>query len=126
MTPAALYLFLTALIFAVFGLAGLVAPGPMVAALGVTLAPEAVIVELRAVYGGASLGLAALFVHCIAPARQRVGVVAVALVIGGTLAGRLLGLLWEPLPPGFAWIAGSEAVWLVLALGLLPRTPGPV
>lgn len=125
MTPAGLFLFLSALIFGVFGFAGLFAPGAVVEAVGVALAPEAVTVELRAVYGGASLGLAALFVYCIAPARQRFGVVAVALVVGGTLGGRLLGLLWEPMPPGFAWLAGSEAVWLVLALGLLPRTPGP-
>lgn len=125
MTPAALFLALSALIFGGFGLAGLFAPAAIVEAAGVALAPQAVTVELRAVYGGASLGLGALFWYCIAPIRQRFGLVAVAWVVGGTLAGRLSGLLWEPAPPGFAWLAATEAVWLAFALGLLPRTPGP-
>lgn len=123
MSPATLFLGLSALVYGAFGLAGLFAPAAVVGAAGVTLTPEASVVELRAVYGGAMLGIAVLYVLCMRPDRQRLGLIAVALIAGGPLAGRLLGLVWEPVPPGFAWIAGGEALWLAIAVGLLPRTP---
>lgn len=125
MTPPALFLGLSALVFGGFGIAGLAVPDAIVESVGVALAPDAVLVELRAIYGGMMLGGALLAAYCMRPDRQRFGLVAVALVVGGTLAGRLLGLLWEPMPEGMAWVAIFEAVWVVFSLGLLPRTPRP-
>lgn len=121
MTPAALFLGLTALGFGAFGIAGLVAPDAIVGSVGVVLAPDAALLELRAMYGGAMIGAALFFAHCMAAGRQRLGLVAVALIVGGTLTGRLLGLVWEPMPANMVWVAGFEAVWLGFSLGLLPR-----
>lgn len=123
MTPAALFLGLTAFVFAAFGIAGLAAPAAIVESVGVALAPEAVLVELRAVYGGTMLGGALLAAYCMPAERQRFGLMAVALVVGGTLAGRLLGLLWELMPEGMAWVTGFEALWTAFSVGLLLRTP---
>lgn len=123
MTPAALFLGLTALIFGAFGIAGLAAPAAIVESVGVTLAPDAVLIELRAIYGGMMLGGALLAAYCMPAGRQRFGLVAIALVVGGTLAGRLLGLLWEPMPEGgMAWVTGFEVLWTAFAAGLLTRT----
>lgn len=122
MTPAALFLGLTALIFAAFGIAGLAVPAAIVESVGVSLAPDAVLVELRAIYGGMMLGGALLAAYCMPVQRQRFGLVAIALVVGGTLAGRLLGLIWEPMPEGMGWVTGFEALWTVFAVGLLSRT----
>lgn len=123
MTPAALFLGLSALVFGGFGIAGLIVPDAIVESVGVALAPEAALVELRAIYGGMMLGGAIFAGYCMRPDRQRLGLIAIALIVGGTLAGRLLGLLWEPMPEGMAWVAAFEAVWVVFSLGLLSRTP---
>lgn len=124
MTPPALFLGLTALVFAASGVAALFAPAALLEGVGVVLAPDSVLIELRAMYGGGCLGIAALLAWCLPRARQRTGLTAVALIVGGILAGRLLGLLWEPAPSAVAWLAAGEAVWTALALGLLVRAPG--
>ncbi|GAA1674210.1 hypothetical protein GCM10009745_16550 [Kribbella yunnanensis] len=111
-----------AVFFAGMGIAALVKPAFIWAPFGVAPTTPAARNEVRAVYGGFGLALAALlFVADSQSAGFRDGVlVAVAVALAGMAVGRLLGALVEPRPllgwPGiFFLIETALAVLLLIA-----------
>ena len=84
---------LTALIYAGFGAAFLVAPIPMAASVGIELPEPSAVIDFRATYGGFEIGLAAFLAWCLAaPGRTRAGLLASALTIAGFAVTRLIGV----------------------------------
>jgi hypothetical protein len=108
------------------GLAFLVAPELL---RFVDLAPgtAAARSDVRAVYGGLELGVAALLGACAhRPEWLRFGLVAQALAFGGLVLGRLVSLALDGAPTPIAVALGlAEALGAILALlalrGLRPR-----
>ena len=75
-----------------FGVAIVVAPGAVLATVGIS-GTTAGLIELRAFYGGLELGLAAFLFACAArPSWREAGLWSVALGNGGIAAARLLGI----------------------------------
>lgn len=117
-TFARVVLWVSALSFAGIGVAALVAPAATVAGAGLGPLPEparAGLTEIRAMYGGLELGLAAFLAWCtLAPERLPTGLLATVLTLGGLGAARLLGIAvdqpdgWQM--PAFAVIELSGAV----------------
>jgi hypothetical protein len=116
-----------ALVFAAVAVSALVAPGPVLGAVGVSATDAVGVVELRAFYVGFELGAAAFLGWCgAAPARLRVGLMATVLLVGGLGAARAVGVLVDApeglLMPAFAALELSCAA---LAAALLWRLPDP-
>ncbi len=111
---------LVAIFFAGMGVAALVKPALIWAPFGVAPTTPEARNEVRAVYGGFGLAIAALLVAAeSATADFRDGVlVSVAVALGGMAAGRLLGAVADPKPllrwPGFFLLV--EAALAVLLL----------
>lgn len=122
MTPAAAFLYFNVLVFGLTGLAALAAPAALLAGADVTLAAGSPVAEIRAFYGGGSLGLAAFFGYCAAGDALRPGLWAVVLITGGALAGRVVGVALGGMTPAMLVIGALEAAWAVFALWLLTRT----
>jgi hypothetical protein len=78
------------------GAAFLAWPVALVAPVGIELPSAAARTDVRAVYGGLQLGLAAFVAYCAtSPERTLVGLAASTACIAGLAAGRLLGGLVE-------------------------------
>lgn len=122
MTAASAFLYFNVLVFGVTGLAALAAPAALLSGADVILAPDSPVAEIRAFYGGGSLGLAAYFGYCAAGAVLRPGLWAVVLVTGGAFAGRVVGVALGGMTPAMLIIGAFEAVWAAFALWLLTRT----
>ncbi|HWD82063.1 MAG TPA: DUF4345 domain-containing protein [Kribbella sp.] len=90
-----------AVFFAGMGLYGLVAPGALVRPFGIEVGGANGRGEVRAVYGGFGVAVAALLVVAAFDDRIRRGaVIAVAVALVGMAAGRLVGCLVDR-PRGF-------------------------
>lgn len=89
---------ITGLVFLAFGLACLAAPAAvMLAATGASVIHPVALIDLRATYGGMSLGVAViLFLLSTNPALIRVGLIAVLALMLGMAGGRAAGMLVEP------------------------------
>lgn len=89
---------LTGIVFLAFGLACLVAPSAvMLAATGASVAHPVALIDLRATYGGMSLGVAViLFLLTTSPGLIRLGLIAVLTLMLGMGGGRAVGMLLEP------------------------------
>ncbi|TDD44181.1 DUF4345 domain-containing protein [Kribbella antibiotica] len=109
-----------AIFFAGMGVAALVKPALIWKPFGVAPTTPAARNEVRAVYGGFGLAVAALLIAAdSATAGFRDGVlVSVAVALGGMAAGRLLGALFEPKPllrwPGFFLLVEAALAGLLL------------
>jgi len=98
-----------ALVFAGAGLAFLVAPVALMSSLGADLHSVAARSDVRALFGGMELGIAAFLGFCLAsPERLRIGLIAATLAFGGILAARLASLFADGLPA--AALAGPIAI----------------
>jgi peptidoglycan/LPS O-acetylase OafA/YrhL len=111
-----LYLFSLGLLG--FGVLFLVFPVSLTDLVGIVLPAPSAIMEVRGVYGGLFIGTALFLLLC---ARRepwlRPGVTALAIMSGGLVAGRTLGLIMDG--PGIPFIyalLASEAAVLVMAL----------
>jgi len=105
-----------ALVFAAAGLAFLMAPVALMSVLGADLRTVDARSDVRALYGGMELGIAAFLASCLAsPERTRMGLIAASLAFGGILAGRLASLFADGVPT--VNLAGPIAIEVV-ALGL--------
>ncbi|MFJ9851252.1 DUF4345 family protein [Streptomyces sp. NPDC101150] len=106
-----------ALFFLGMGLYGLAAPAALVRPFGIRLGGPAARTEVRAVYGGFGVAMAALLGWAAAgpgdPLRRGV-VLAVAVALLGMGAGRLAARIAEP--PG-AWYPSWCYFWVELAGG---------
>ena len=112
----------TALAFAGIGAWALASPEGALGAVGVAAASADGVVELRAMYGGLELGMAAFLAWCaVSPARVRTGLAATCSTVGGLGAVRALGLALDrpdnPLLYAFAVLeltGASAAAFLLL------------
>ena len=118
---ARLVLGLSALAFAGIGAAFLVAPEAMAARVGVSLAGAAAANDVRAVYGGLQLGVAACLVWCARrPETLRSGLAVQLFTFGGLAAARLVSLLLDG-NPGALGLALHAAELLGFACGAVAR-----
>jgi hypothetical protein len=94
--------------FCAFGAATFVHP-PIVGLVDIELASPTAATDVRAVFGGMELGLGAFVVWCAADAaRHRVGSVAVMLVFGGMVLGRVVGALLDGPTLATGLLGGAE------------------
>jgi hypothetical protein len=105
-----------------FGAAFLAWPVALVAPVGIELPSATARTDVRAVYGGLQLGLAAFLTYCAAsPARTVVGLAATTACIAGLAAGRLFGLLvdgeWARITLVYLTIEATSAAVAAAALG---------
>ncbi len=77
--------------FAFFGTAYLVAPDRMTAVVGITLSSSTARADVRAVFGGLELSIAALLAWCAVKGRVLEGLAAAAILFLGLLVGRVVG-----------------------------------
>lgn len=118
MIAARALLALAALGFAAFGLWGVVNPVGMLATVGVRPTSSLGEVELRAMYGGLELGIAAFLAYCVLDTNNvSVGLFAAACLYGGLGGVRALAALRAPGVEGMAWVlVAVEAVAVGLCL----------
>ena len=99
MAPVAVFFVrLTGLIFLGFGVACVIAPAQVLeAATGATMQHPVGLIDLRATYGGMSLGVAViLFVLASSRATLRAGLWGVMAVMLGMAGGRVVGIILSP------------------------------
>ncbi|MBW2234825.1 MAG: DUF4345 domain-containing protein [Deltaproteobacteria bacterium] len=118
---ARLVLGLSALAFAGIGAAFLVAPEAMAARVGVSLAGATAANDVRAVYGGLQLGIAAFLFHSARrPETLRTGLAVQLFTFAGLAAARLVSLLLDG-NPGALGLALHAAELLGFACGAVAR-----
>jgi hypothetical protein len=116
-------LFGAGLVMLVVGTLHLVNPQMMMNEPGIVLSSANHFHVVRAAYGGAYLGIAALF---LAGALQRIderaALAAVLLIFGGFASGRIVSLAADGLPvPLYLGVLGAELIFAVCALLALRR-----
>lgn len=112
-----------AVLFAVMGIGGLVAPGTLVRPFGITLSGAAARTEIRAVYGGFGVAIAVVLTLAVIDVGGiRAGAVtAVAAALLGMAGGRLIARAVDK-PCGFYpiwfyfWVEIAGAAALLLAV----------
>lgn len=119
-----IFLALTAAMFLAFGFWSITDPVGMTARLGVEVGGPSGVFEMRGVFGGISLGAAAL---CLLGAlRQRFEFAAlcfIAAYMGGYVIGRAASFLAGDAAMDSNWIfAGYEALMFAIAMTLVVRT----
>lgn len=109
-----------AVFFAGMGLAAIARPGFVVGFFGIELKTYAGRSEVRAVYGGFGLAVAALIAFAVAaPSAISAGILlAIGISVGGMAAGRLLGGFLERRMP-LGWVGVFLAVEVALSAALL-------
>jgi hypothetical protein len=89
-------LWVSAATFATFGMLFFVNPAGWAASVDVSATTSTARTEIRAMYGGLEIGIAALLVWCaLDPRLVRIGLLAVTCMFGGLAAGRAASLLLE-------------------------------
>jgi hypothetical protein len=93
-------IFLVAVLFLGMGLYGLVSPEALIRPFGITLSSAAARTEVRAVYGGFGIAIAAVLTLCgLDVGGIRTGAVtAIAAALFGMAGGRAVSRLIEPMP----------------------------
>ena len=89
---------LTGLIFLLFGVACVIAPTQiMLAATGFSITHSVALIDIRATYGGMSLGVAViLFLLASSPNTARAGLFSVLALMLGMAGARIVGMLIAP------------------------------
>jgi Domain of unknown function (DUF4345) len=103
------------------GLQGLTVPARLLAPVSIRLDGVDALNEARALYGGMHLALAALYlVGAFRPPWQRPLLWLWVLLVGSLVAGRLISVIVDGVPPGFARVLlGLEAAGVALGLAVL-------
>ena len=118
-----IFLALTALMFIAFGFWSITDPVGMVTQLGVEIGGASGVFEMRGIYGGVSLGLAALC--ALGALRERFEFAAlcgVAAYMGGYVIGRGASFAYGDSALSSNWMfAGYELVMFVIAAVLVAR-----
>jgi hypothetical protein len=113
-----IYLWVNAVLYAVFGVWCLVAPGTTARNLGYEVLSASGESEYRVVYGGLQIGLAVFFAYC-ARANDRAGLVfAVALYLPIVLVRAVTVAKW-PVTSTTLAVGGLEALLLATAIWML-------
>lgn len=105
------------LMMLVVGALHLIAPQMMMATPGITLSTVNHLHIVRAAYGGAYLGIAALFLLGVfRPAYQRFCLIAVTVLFSGFAFGRIVSIVADGVPvPLYLGVLGFELVFAGLA-----------
>ena len=105
------------LMMLVVGALHLVAPRMMMATPGIELSSVNHLHIIRAAYGGAYLGIAALFLlGLLRPAFERLSLVAVMVLFSGFAAGRAVSLIVDGVPVAlYLGVLAFEVVFAALA-----------
>ncbi|MEL6729017.1 MAG: DUF4345 family protein [Pseudomonadota bacterium] len=118
-----IFLFLTALMFAAFGVWSITDPVGMTSQLGVTIGGESGVFEMRGVYGGISLGAAALCL--LGGLRDRFEFPAlcfIAAYMGGYIVGRGASFVYGDSAGSSNWyFAGYELIMFLISAVLVAR-----
>lgn len=119
---ARLLLVLAALLFGAAGLSFLLRPD-LLESIGIEMRSASAKNDVRALYGGAEIGLALFLAYCAgAPERARLGVLAAGAVLGGMTLARFLSLAMDGAPSGSLWGAWAlEGAGAAAALWALAR-----
>ncbi len=132
-TFARTILALNVLLFLGFGVAFLVWPARMTQTPGVVLPSPTALSDVRAIYGGMELGIAAFLVVCLRRGAIPTGLLAATLVLAGTALGRAVGLIVDGYTPitlrllvaeGFGAVANGVVMWLARPKPARPGRPG--
>ncbi|MBL8018573.1 MAG: DUF4345 family protein [Leptospirales bacterium] len=113
------YLALNLAVYALFALGFFIAPVTLAGKIGITLQHSAALADLRAVYGGLSLGIGALIVLGLTQKTHTLSAVILCMLASaGLLLGRLVTMILDG--PGDIYIYGSMALEvLAVILGVL-------
>lgn len=121
MPQSTIVLYVGAVLYVAVGAAFALAPEPMAGFVDVALGGVTADNDVRAVYGGANVGLGVfLALAATRPAWQRPALVAMALALGGMATARLLSWGVAGLPGPLAYllhaseVAGVAFAWLAL------------
>ena len=116
-----LFLILTALMFTAFGFWSITDPEGMTAQLGVSVGGTSGVFEMRGIYGGVSLGAAALCaLGSVRPKFAFPALCFVAFYMGGYVVGRAASFIYGDTALASNWqFAGFELVMLLLAAGFV-------
>lgn len=120
-----LTVWLGSLLFAGIGAWALAAPHAVAAAVGIELTTGVAVADFRAVYGGLSLGIAALLAWCAADtSRVAMGLAAMGASFAGLAFGRAVGLVaaGEGSPLMVSFLA-AELLGAAVPAALLARRP---
>lgn len=115
---------LVGLVFLIFGLACTVAPAEVIhAATGAFIAHPIALTDLRATYGGMSIGVAViLFFLASSPTTTPAGLVSVFAIMLGMAGGRLVGLATAPATNGVMLLYLLLEILTATVAGILLRT----
>jgi hypothetical protein len=115
-------LWITSVLFAGFGIGFAAVPEQLADfVFGGSPATTSALTDMRATYGGLSIGLAAFYALCASrPQWVRPGVLASLLVLVGLAVARLIGIAADGSPNGFILlILGTEIVAAILFFAAL-------
>jgi hypothetical protein len=116
------FIWIVAAIFVVAGLTYVVSPASLTGATGIS-ADAAGLTDIRANYGGFQLGFG-LFLAWCARSRVSAGLLLTALVLGGVLVSRVIGLWTDGSVTAFHLSAlGFETTLTALAVWFYTRSP---
>ncbi len=120
---APLFLGANLVVFFLFATAFLFAPRYFAAQLDITLSSTSAIADLRAMYGGLSLGVGALFVLGLKNVAFRPAAIALAtLTSAGLAVGRVITIGVDGMPgPLVLAFLGSEVISVALGVYLMQR-----
>lgn len=106
------------LMMLIVGLLHLVAPQMMMDGAGIKLSTVNHMHVIRAAYGGAYIGIAALFLlGALRPAHLRASLVAIALLFTGFASGRLVSIALDGLPVAlYLGVLAFELVFAAMAM----------
>lgn len=118
-----IFLFITALMFIAFGFWSITDPAGMTQRLGVTIGGTSGIFEMRGIYGGVSLGAAALCLLGGLKARFEFAALCfIATYMGGYIVGRAASFAYGDSAGSSNWFfAGYELLMFVIAAILVAR-----
>jgi hypothetical protein len=111
------FLLLSALTFAAFGVAFLVAPVAMIGLVELGASSPTARAEVRAMYGGLELGIAAFLFACLAR-RERVaaGLLCSTIALAGLALARGASIVLDgPVEPIMYWLAAAEVGGVVMS-----------
>jgi hypothetical protein len=117
-------LWLNAVLFIIFGMCFLVAPGFFANLITEAIpATSSACIDMRATYGGMGLGIGLVFALCARhPATVSLGLIASLMVLGAIVAGRLIGFVVDGSPNLFmSLMLSAELLFIVLLVVALKQ-----
>jgi hypothetical protein len=120
-----IFLGVTGLAFAGYGVMCLLVPGTLAEAAQFGLSSEIAVAEVRAMYGGLQLAVGVLaLLGAVRPALEKTALVSLCFVFAGLAGGRLFAIVLASDPGAYNYAAfGYEAVSVLIAIALVRASP---